>query len=121
MAGPQGGTGPASVVTGLVVALAAVVPMVWFATSGSNEPAAADVVPTVTVTEAVPATAVTETIVIAPDPVEVDGLPESVLRALEAAGNLREEGRGELGLPDSIVSVLADHGVVLRVAEDAAP
>ena len=59
-----------------------------------------------------------ETMVITPDPVVVAELPESVVRALEAAGNVRREGTGELELPASVVNVLADNDVVLRVAED---
>ena len=118
------GTGGASVLTGLIVAVAAVVPLAWAASTGGADQAVFDsnaepVVELVSTTTA-PAE-VTETIVIAPDPVEVDGLPESVVRALEAAGNVRAEGSDELGLPASVVNVLADHDVVLRVAEEAAP
>lgn len=114
-------TGLSSVLAGLIVAVAAVVPMVWAATNGGAEQAApepVDVSPTTVVVEAVP---VTETIVVQPEPVEVDGLPESIVRALEAAGNVREESFDELGLPESIVDVLVEHGVVLRVAEKGAP
>ena len=53
---------------------------------------------------------VAETIEVSAEPIEVAGLPESIVRALEAAGNVREESRHELGLPESIVAVLAEHG-----------
>ena len=99
------GTGGASVLTGLIVAVAAVVPLAWAASTGGADQAVFD----------------SNAETIAPDPVEVDGLPESVVRALEAAGNVRAEGSDELGLPASVVNVLADHDVVLRVAEEAAP
>ncbi len=117
MASSPRGTGLASVLTGLVVAAAAVVPLVWYTSTGS-EAAVPEPVPT-TVTSTIAETApVTETIVITPDPVVVNELPESVVRALEAAGNVREESAGALGLPVSVVNVLADNDVVLRVAED---
>jgi hypothetical protein len=103
------------VITGLVVAAAAVVPLIWYTSTGPESVALEPVATTVTstVTEA----PVTETIVMTPDPVEVEELPESVVRALEAAGNVREESAGELELPASVVNVLADHDVVLRVSE----
>ena len=115
MASSPRGTGMASVITGLIVAAAAVVPLVWYTSTGSEEATAepSTTLVTSTVTEA----PVVETIVVTPDPVVVAELPESVVRALEAAGNVRREGTGELQLPTSIVNVLADNDVVLRVAE----
>ena len=119
MAG-QSSTNPASVIAGLAVAVAAVVPIVWFATDtpevASNE--GSDVV--VATTAAAPVEVV-ETVVIVPDPVEVDALAESVVRTLEAAGNVRNESGDELGLPASIVGVLGANDVVLRVAEEPGP
>lgn len=118
------GTGGASVLTGLIVAIAAVVPLAWAASWGGAEQPGSDSTPE-TVVELVSTTAapavVTERIVVVPDPVEVNGLPESVVRALEAAGNVREEGTDELGLPASVVNVLIDNEVVLRVAEESSP
>lgn len=105
-------------ITGLVVAAAAVVPLIWY-TSTAPESAAPEPVVT-TVTSTVAEAAVTETVVITPDPIEVEALPESVVRALEAAGNVREESAGDLELPASVVNVLADHDVVLRVSEPEA-
>ena len=116
MASSPRGTGLASAVTGLIVAAAAVVPLVWYTSTGS-EAAAPEPAPT-TVTSTIAEAPVTETMVITPDPVVVNELPESVVRALEAAGNVREESAGELELPASVVNVLADNDVVLRVAED---
>ena len=116
MASSPRGTGLASVVTGLIVAAAAVVPLVWYTSTGP-EAAAPEPVPT-PVTSTIAEAPVTETIVITPDPVVVNELPESVVRALEAAGNVRAESAEELELPASVVNVLADNDVVLRVAED---
>jgi hypothetical protein len=114
------GTGLSSVLAGLIVAVAAVIPMVWAATNdGTTQPVAEIVeVSTTAVVEAAP---VAETIEVSAEPIEVAGLPESIVRALEAAGNVREESRHELGLPESIVAVLAEHEVVLRVAEETSP
>jgi hypothetical protein len=110
-----GGTGVASVIAGLAVAAAAVVPLIWYTSTGPEsaapEPVATKVLSTV------PEVSVTETRVITPDPVEVEALPESVVRALEAAGNVRAESARDLELPTSVVNVLADHDVVLRIAE----
>jgi hypothetical protein len=119
MAG-QSGTSLGSIIAGLVVAVAAVVPLVWFATdTPESEPGApADVV---VATTAVLPTEVVETVVIVPEPVDVDGLPESIVRTLEAAGNVRNESGDELGLPPSVIDVLADNDVVLRVAEEPSP
>jgi hypothetical protein len=64
---------------------------------------------------------ITETIVVEPEPVEVEALPGSIVRALENAGNLRNEDQAELALSPSILHVLADHDVVLRVNEGLAP
>jgi hypothetical protein len=119
------GTGGASVLTGLIVAVAAVVPLVLAsASAGTDQPDAGspaeNIVDVVSTTVAPPAV-VSETIVVVPEPVEVDGLPESVVRALEAEGNVRREGIGELALPASVVNVLADNDVVLRVAEEPSP
>jgi hypothetical protein len=117
-------SGLSSVIAALLVAAAAAVPLVWAATNGATDgstPTAVDVIDTPPTTLAVEVVPVTETVVIAPDPIEVDGLPESVVRALEAAGNVREESRTELRLPASIVDVLVEHGVVLQVAEEGAP
>jgi hypothetical protein len=119
MASSPRGAGPASVITGLVVAAAAVVPLIWYTSTGSEEAAPPPVETTVVSTT--DPVGVTETIVITPDPVDVDELPESIVRALESAGNVRAESRSELDLPDSVVGVLADHDVVLRVAEEPAP
>lgn len=116
------GSGPGSVIAGLLVAVAGLAPMIWAVTSG--EPNVTTTI--VAATSSAPATdqapgPVTETIVVAPDPVEVDDLPESIVRALESAGNVREELPEQLGLPESVVNVLVAHDVVLRVAEGAAP
>ena len=118
MASCPRGTGMASVITGLIVAAAAVVPLVWYTSTGSEEatPEPSTVLVTSTMTEA----PVVETIVVTPDPVVVVELPESVVRTLEAAGNVRQESAAELELPTSVVNVLADRDVVLRVAEDDA-
>ena len=59
--------------------------------------------------------------VIVPEPVAVDGLSDSIVRTLEAAGNVRSEPGDEIGLPASVVSVLGANDVVLRVAEEASP
>jgi len=109
------------VVTGLIVAATAVIPLMWFVSSGAEEATPPEVAPPVETTTAPVQAPVTETMVIVPDPVEVDGLPESVVRALEAAGNVREELGEEIGLPQSVVKALADRDVVLRVAEEASP
>jgi hypothetical protein len=120
MASSARGTGLGSAITGLIVAAAAVVPLVWYTSTGS-EPSAPEAVTTTAVVSTVTEVTVPETIEVTPDPVEVAELPESVVRALEDAGNVREEGAGELELPASVINVLADHDVVLRVAEAESP
>jgi hypothetical protein len=116
------GTGAGSIVAGLLVAVAAVTPIIWFANSDPAAPANEEAA-VVTAAPDLTVAPVTETveIVVEPGRVEIDALPESIVRALEAVGNVREEGAAELGLPPSVVKVLADRDVVLQVAEEGAP
>lgn len=116
------GKGPASVITGLIVAVAAAVPLVWMATNGSGvEPTTQQEPETISAAPAPPTTLLSEVVEVVADPVEIEALPDSVVRTLEAAGNVRKERGGELQLPGSVIAVLSDHNIVLRVAEEPAP
>lgn len=61
-------------------------------------------------------------VVIPPTPIEVDGLPESITRVLQASGYASELKPGdEPVLPDAVLRVLIERDVVLTVVEDAEP
>lgn len=122
MSSTNAGAGLGSILVGLIVAVAAITPIVWFANAAPEAPAGeeAAVVPTSPATAAPPVTETVE-IVVEPGPVQIDALPESIVRALESVGNVREEGREELGLPESVVNVLVDRDVVLQVVEGETP
>ena len=116
-----------SVLAGVTVAVAAIIPLLWMATAPSTTPSSHDAVPptvaSVSADVAEPQI-VREVIEVEADPVEVEELPLSVVRVLEAEGNVRRETRSELGLADSVVNVLLQYDAVLQVAEgnaDEAP
>ncbi len=114
-------TGAASIVAAIVVTLAAIVPMLLLL------PDAEDPLPA-PVAEATSSTTTTTTlpepveVVVPPTPIEVEGLPESITRVLQASGYASEIGPdGEQVLPDAVLQVLIENDVVLTVVEDAEP
>ncbi|MDH3308734.1 MAG: hypothetical protein OEO77_14625 [Acidimicrobiia bacterium] len=103
-----------SIVLALAVGLAAVLPAVWLIVRQPDPVAPAAAV--VAIEVAAPET-ITE--VIADQPIVVDGLDPSITAVLQAAGFLgRQPGTDELD--PAVAAVLAEHGVVLRIAQEPA-
>ncbi len=112
-------TGAASIVAAIVVTLAAIVPMLLLLPDAEDPIPAPVAEPTSSTTTTVPEPV---EVVVPPTPIEVEGLPESVTRVLQASGYASELGPdGEQVLPDAVLQVLIDNDVVLTVVEDAEP
>lgn len=98
----------------------------WGLVAGSTpatEPAV-DLLPLITSQSSVPAPDVVVEVAEPPaPPPRIDELPESVSAVLADNGNANFLERSDLALtlPPSVVSVLIDRGVVLRLAETSEP
>lgn len=107
-----------SLVAAAVVAVAGLVPVIWFMTSPAEDSV---VEGDVAVVES-PTTSPEATVSVEAIPqLDVDGLDPAIVRVLQANGYAELAGRGSLDeeLPSAVTRLLIERGVVLTVVEEA--